>query len=71
MKYKTLFWTIVLSIFMFFILVYLGIKFQWVRALQDKKVLENEKIVLKIPKKPVSLTEKPSFKEKNSQEIIP
>ncbi len=66
MKWKTLFWTIAVSILMFFTLVYLGMKFQWVRALQDKKILENEKIVLEIPKEPVSVAEKPELlDEKN------
>ena len=49
MKWKTLLWTVVLSIFIFFTLVYLGMKFQWVDALQDKKTLENEKVALEIP----------------------
>jgi hypothetical protein len=49
MKWKTLLWTIVASILIFFILVYLGMKFQWVRALQHTKTLENEKIILAIP----------------------
>ena len=52
MKWKTLLWTVVLSVLIFFTLVYLGMKFQWVDALQDKKILKNEKVVLDIPKNP-------------------
>lgn len=52
MKWKTLLWTVVLSVLIFFILVYLGMKFQWVDALQHKKTLENEKVALEIPKNP-------------------
>ena len=52
MKWKTLLWTVALSVLIFFTLVYLGMKFQWVDALQDKKNLENEKVALEIPKNP-------------------
>jgi hypothetical protein len=52
MKWKTLLWTLVLAVLIFFALVYLGMKFQWVRALQDKKMLENEKVTLEIPQNP-------------------
>ena len=61
MKWKTLFWTIAVSILIFFVLVFLGMKFQWVRALQDKRILENEKIALEIPKNPPLLVEKPEL----------
>lgn len=49
MKWKTLFWTAGISVFIFFLLVYFGMKYQWVQALQDKKTLENEKVTLEIP----------------------
>lgn len=49
MKWKTLFLTIVISVLLFFLLVYFGMKYQWVQALQDKKTLENEKVELEIP----------------------
>ncbi|MCK5918380.1 MAG: hypothetical protein KAG34_08135 [Cocleimonas sp.] len=52
MKWKALLWTLALSVIIFFTLVYLGMKFQWVDALQDKKTLENEKVALEIPKTP-------------------
>ncbi len=66
MTWKTLFWTLVFSILIFFVMVFLGMKFQWVRALQDKKILENEKVVLKIPKAPHSIASKPELlDEKN------
>jgi len=61
MTWKTLFWTLAFSIFIFFVMVFLGMKFQWVRALQDKKILENEKVVLKIPKTPNSVESQPEL----------
>lgn len=61
MKWKTLLSTIAVSVLIFFILVFLGMKFQWVRALQDKKILENEKIALAIPKNPSPKTSKPAL----------
>ncbi len=61
MKWKTLLWTVVLSVLIFFTLVYLGMKFQWVDALQDKKTLENEKVALEIPKNPQSEAVEPEL----------
>jgi hypothetical protein len=61
MKWKTLLSTIAVSILIFFTLVFLGMKFQWVRALQDKKILENEKVTLVIPKNPSPKTSKPEL----------
>ncbi len=61
MTWKTLFWTLAFSILIFFVMVFLGMKFQWVRALQDKKILENEKVVLKIPKAPNLAASKPEL----------
>ncbi len=61
MTWKTLFWTLAFSILIFFVMVFLGMKFQWVRALQDKKILENEKVVLKIPKASNPVRSKPEL----------
>ena len=61
MKWKTLLSTIGFSVLIFFILVFLGMKFQWVRALQDKKILENEKIALVIPENPSPKISKPAL----------
>ena len=49
MKWKTLLWTIVLAVLIFFVVVFFGMKYQWVQALQNKKTIPNEKIELKIP----------------------
>ncbi len=49
MKWKTLLWTIVLAVLIFFVMVFLGMKYQWVQALQNKKTIPNEKIELEIP----------------------
>lgn len=49
MKWKTLLWTVVLAIVVFFVMVFLGMKYQWVQGLQDKKTVPNEKITLEIP----------------------
>lgn len=68
MKWKTLLWTIMASILIFFILVYLGMKFQWVQALQDTRRLENEKIILAIPK--TSETIKPILKLLDEKERL-
>ncbi|MCK5901684.1 MAG: hypothetical protein KAG28_00930 [Cocleimonas sp.] len=74
MNWKTLLWTVIISILIFFTLVFLGMKYQWVRGLQDKKVLENEKIDLQIPKgkpsdttlvAPILLDEKPPLPKKH------
>ena len=49
MKWKTLLWTVVLAVVIFFMVVFLGMKYQWVQGLQDKKTIPNEKIALEIP----------------------
>jgi len=49
MKWKTLLWTMVLAVVVFFVMVFLGMKYQWVKGLQDKKTIANEKITLEIP----------------------
>jgi hypothetical protein len=53
MNWKILLWTLLLSLLLFFTLVYLGMKFQWVKGLQDKKILENDKVTLSIPLTPI------------------
>ena len=65
MNWKILLWTLVLSILLFFTLVFLGMKFQWVKGLQDKKILENDKVTLSIPQTPVkTLQDDTSNKQK-------
>ncbi|HIO92202.1 MAG TPA: hypothetical protein EYG68_05065 [Leucothrix mucor] len=49
MKWKALLWTVVLAAVVFFVLVFLGMKYQWVQALQDKRTIPNEKVELAIP----------------------
>lgn len=49
MKWKTLLWTVLLAMIIFFVMVFLGMKYQWVQGLQDKKTIPNEKIALEIP----------------------
>ena len=69
MKWKTLFWTIAVSVLIFFLLVFLGMKFQWVRALQDKKTLEKEKVVLEIPKTANPVASVPELLDENKSVI--
>jgi len=70
MKWKTLLWTLVLSILLFFTLIYLGMKFQWVKGLQDKKILENDKVTLSIPQTPVkTLQDDTSSKQKSADDL--
>ena len=49
MKWKTLLWTVVLAVVLFFVMVFVGMKYEWVKGLQDKKNIPNEKISLEIP----------------------
>lgn len=70
MKWKTLLWTIAVSVLIFFTLVFLGMKFQWVRALQDKKTLENEKVALVIPENPNPKKAKPELIEEKRTTVV-
>jgi hypothetical protein len=67
MKWKTVLWTLVLSILLFFTLIYLGMKFQWVKGLQDKKILENDRVTLEIPQTPVKTLQDDTSNRKKTE----
>lgn len=70
MKWKTLLLTVSISVAIFFLLVYLGMKFEWVKALQNKKTIKNEEVELAIPNKSLDQPiEKPALE--NEPDVAP